>query len=134
MFRDREDNMMFILYVENQEKSKLFYEHLLGEHPVLDVPGMTEFRLSDMVTLGIMPEDGIVRILDHKIPHPKNANRTPRSEIYLFVHDPDEYYRKLIEAGGTGIRETERMSWRDSVSYGADLDGHILAFAKHDQP
>ena len=123
-------SMMFIIYVKNQEKSKTFYGELLGYKPVLDVTGMTEFKLADNVTLGIMPEEGIVRILENKIQHPKNANGIPRSELYLFVDDPDEYYSKLIKAGGVGISKTELRSWGDYVSYGSDIDGHIIAFAK----
>jgi len=34
----------FILYVADQEKSKLFYQNLFQLEPSLDVPGMTEFQ------------------------------------------------------------------------------------------
>jgi predicted enzyme related to lactoylglutathione lyase len=124
------DNMMFIIYVNNQGKSKLFYEKLLGYKPKLDVPGMTEFQLSDNVSLGIMPEEGIMRILENKIPNPAHANGVPRSEIYLYVDDSDEYYLRLVDAGGTGISKTELRNWGDYVAYGSDIDGNILAFAK----
>jgi catechol 2,3-dioxygenase-like lactoylglutathione lyase family enzyme len=32
---------IFIFYVSDQEKSKLFYEEVLGCKPKLDVPGIT---------------------------------------------------------------------------------------------
>jgi hypothetical protein len=35
----------FILFVAAQEKSTAFYSSVLGEAPILNVPGMTEFRL-----------------------------------------------------------------------------------------
>ncbi len=124
------DSMMFIIYVNNQDKSKLFYEKLLGYKPILDVPGMTEFQLLDNVTLGIMPEVGIMKILNNKIPNPAQANGIPRSEIYLFVNDPEEYYFKLIDVGGIGISKAELRNWGDYVAYGSDIDGNILAFAK----
>ncbi|ERI90699.1 glyoxalase family protein [Clostridiales bacterium oral taxon 876 str. F0540] len=124
------DKMMYIIYVNNQGKSKLFYEKLLGYKPILDVQGMTEFQLTDSVILGIMPEEGIMRILENKIPNPAHANGVPRSEIYLFVDEPDEYYSRLVEAGGTGISKTELRNWGDYVAYGSDIDGNILAFAK----
>lgn len=126
----RDNNIMFVIYVKNQEKSKVFYEKVLGCKPTLHVPGMTEFQLSDGVSLGMMPEEGIMRILENKIPNPKDANGVPRSEIYLFVNEPDEYYSKLVEAGGIGISKTELRNWGDYVAYGSDIDGHILAFAK----
>jgi len=46
----------FILYVSNQEKSSVFYERLLNLKPSLNVPGMTEFELLENVKLGLMPE------------------------------------------------------------------------------
>ena len=126
----RENKIMFIIYVANQERSKLFYEELLGIKPVLDVAGMTEFELSSQTTLGIMPEEGIVKVLEGKIPHPQKANGIPRNEVYLYVDSPDEYYYKLVSAGGSGISKPAIRSWGDYVSYGFDPDGHILAFAK----
>ncbi len=36
-----------ILYVANQENSKKFYTALLKEKPILDVPGMTSFQLTE---------------------------------------------------------------------------------------
>jgi catechol 2,3-dioxygenase-like lactoylglutathione lyase family enzyme len=123
------ENGMFIFYVSDLEKSKKFYEILLGYKPKLDVPGMTEFQLFDSVSLGLMPEDGIMKVLDNKIPHPALAKGIPRSELYLFVDQPDEYYFRLISAGGTGISKAEVRNWGDYVAYGSDLDGNILAFA-----
>ena len=125
----KKENIMIILYVKNQEHSNLFYEKLFGFKPVLDVPGMTEFYLANNVLLGLMPEDGIVRILENKIQNPKEANGVPRSEIYLFVDNPDEYYSRAISAGGVGISKTELRNWGDYVAYCSDIDGHILAFA-----
>ncbi len=126
----KDSNIIFVLYVKDQEKSKCFYQELFGFEPILDVTGMTEFELSSNVTLGIMPEDGIVRILEDKIQHPQNANGIPRSEIYLYVDSPDNYYEKLRNAGGKGISQGTARSWGDYVAYGADLDGHIIGFAR----
>jgi hypothetical protein len=124
------DEVMFVFYVKDQELSKVFYEELLGYKPVLDVSGMTEFELMDHVILGLMPEEGIMRVLDNKIPNPAAANGIPRSELYLLVDEPEEYYYRLVAAGGTGISKTELRNWGDNVAYGSDLDGNVLAFAK----
>jgi len=124
------ENIMIILYVKNQQESKLFYQKILGYKPTLDVPGMTEYHLVHNVLLGLMPEEGIMKILENKIPNPKNANCVPRSEIYLYVNEPDEYYDRVIDAGGIGISKTNLRNWGDYVAYCSDIDGHILAFAK----
>jgi len=128
----KNENLMIIFYVKDQEKSKEFYKNLLGYEPTLDVVGMTEFHIVNNVLLGLMPEEGIMRILENKIPNPKDANGVPRSEIYIFVDDPDEYYIRAITAGGTGISKTELRNWGDYVAYCSDVDGHILAFAKRE--
>lgn len=126
----KNENLMIILYVKNQEESRLFYEKLFGYKPTLNVPGMTEFHLVLNVLLGLMPEEGVMKILENKIPNPKNANGVPRSEIYLYVDEPNEYYIRAIDAGGTGISKTNLRNWGDYVAYCSDIDGHILAFAK----
>lgn len=130
MSNNKKDHTMFILYVKNQKESKNFYEGILGYAPVLHVAGMTEFKISESVSLGIMPEEGISKILGKNVPNPGKGNGIPRCEIYLFVDNPDESYNKLIEAGGKEVSSPELRPWGDYVSYGADLDGHIIAFAK----
>lgn len=57
----------FILFVSDQERSRRFYETVLQMFPVLHVPGMTEFQLSDTYKLGLMPESGIAKILHVKV-------------------------------------------------------------------
>lgn len=42
-----------ILYVADQNKSRDFYKHILGVDPILDVPGMTEFKMSESHVLAL---------------------------------------------------------------------------------
>lgn len=64
----------FILYVTDQERSAAFYSSVLGAAPSLNVPGMTEFLLGDLTVLGLMPEEGIVRLLGEAVPDPSLAH------------------------------------------------------------
>lgn len=48
----------FILYVEDQERSRRFYEAVLEQVPTLHVPGMTEFALPGGSLLGL-PGDAL---------------------------------------------------------------------------
>jgi predicted enzyme related to lactoylglutathione lyase len=120
----------FILYVEDQEKSKSFYELLLLSEPALHVPGMTEFKLAESVKLGLMPEKGMAKILGDQLPSPVLGNGIPRCELYLKVDDPQAYLDRGILNGGLEISKVIDRDWGDSVGYMADLDGHVLAFAK----
>ena len=124
------DEIEFIIYVKDQQKSKWFYENIFQISPFLDVPGMTEFKLTNNVKLGIMPEMGIAKIISEKLPHPKNGNGIPRCEIYLKVKNPIEYLKRGIELGGKEISKFQNRDWGDKVGYISDLDGHILAFAE----
>ena len=103
-------DLLTILYVKDQEKSTTFYTNVLAIKPTLNVPGMTEFTIFDNCKIGLMPENGIAKILGNKMLHPKTGNGIPRCEIYLHVKKPKD--------------------WGDKVAYLADLDGHILAFAE----
>ena len=124
------NELEFILYVNNQEKSRVFYERLLNIKPSLNIPGMTEFELLENVKLGLMPENGIAKIISEKLPHPKNGNGIPRCEIYLKVKSPIEYLKRGIELGGKEISKFQNRDWGDKVGYISDLDGNIIAFAQ----
>lgn len=121
----------FILYVSNQKKSTQFYEKLLQLKPVLDVPGMTEFKLANSVKLGLMPENGIAKILNKKTPHPSKGNGIPRCELYLKVNNPEEYINRGKQLGAVIVSEYKSRNWGDKVGYISDSDGHIIAFAEH---
>lgn len=118
-----------ILYVQDQEKSKVFYEHLFRTKADLHVPGMTEFILSAGCKLGLMPNSGIAKILTPKTPHPDKGNGIPRCELYLYVNDIQQEYLHALQCGATEISPVEERNWGDTVCYFADPDGHIVAFA-----
>ena len=132
------DQVMFIIYVDNQDRSKAFYRSILGFEPTLDVPGMTEFQLTDRSSLGIMPAAGIKRRLQSpdpagESPDPTKGSGIPRCECYLLVDDPESYYERLLDAGGRGISPPTMRPWGDTVAYGSDPDGHIVAFAHRER-
>lgn len=120
----------FILYVADQAASRDFYAALLGIDPHLDVPGMTEFRLGPACTLGLMPENGIARIITPTLPHPREGRGLPRCELYLLVEDAVSLDLRAAQAGATLVDERSARDWGHSVSYWADHDGHVLAFAE----
>lgn len=119
----------FILFVASQETSAAFYSSLLGEAPILNVPGMTEFRLGQGAILGLMPEDGIVRLLGGSINHPASARAAPRSELYLLVGDASEFHVRAIAAGARELSPLAVRDWGHMVAYSLDPDGHLLAIA-----
>jgi len=122
-------SLHIILYVSNQELSAQFYTKLLEKEPILNVPGMTEFHLNEFTKLGLMPEKGIATILTN-MPNPTLANGIPKCELYLFVDDVKEIFKKAIKLGAKEINLPQERDWGDFVGYVSDFDGNILAFAK----
>lgn len=120
----------FILYVANQEQSKNFYKVLLNKEPSLDVPGMTEFLLEENCKLGLMPCDGIAKILGNSIEHPSKGKGIPRCELYISFENPGEVYIRAVKAGAKEISPIEKRNWGDIVGYIADADGHIIAIVQ----
>lgn len=122
-----------ILYVKDQARSADFYSRVLACEPSLNVPGMTEFTLSETCVLGLMPEAGIKRLLGNRLPDPAHAGEIPRSEIYLFVENPSDYHQRALEAGATELSELKDRDWGDRAAYSLDPDGHVLAFAEQSE-
>lgn len=120
----------FILYVEDQSRSKEFYKGFLNMEPLLDVQGMTEFLLTAECKLGIMPNKGIQKILKNTLPDPALGNGIPRCELYLIIHDAEEYMQRGLKIGAKLISELKDRDWGDRVGYLADPDGHIIAIAE----
>ncbi|WP_442787814.1 VOC family protein [Flavobacterium suncheonense] len=120
----------FILYVDNQESASRFYEAVFRTKPTLEVPGMTEFTLSETLKIGLMPNSGIAKILTPKTVHPEKGNGIPRCELYFYVNDLQFEFDNAVKAGAKIISDIEDRNWGDRVGYVADLDGHIIAFAE----
>lgn len=121
-----------ILYVANQEKSKQFYSTILKQSPSLDVPGMTEFILADNLKLGLMPDNGIAKIVTPAMPHPATGNGIPRCELYLLTDDLESVFQLAIANGAKEVNKISDRDWGDRVGYVADFDGHVIAFAERD--
>ncbi len=120
----------FILYVKDQQKSCDFYSIILGQKPTLNVPGMTEFKLTENCKLGLMPENGIAKIICPAAPAPASGNGIPRCELYLKVDDIENRMTTALNVGAKLIDKISDRNWGDTVGYISDPDGHIIAFAK----
>ncbi len=121
---------ILIMYVQDQDKSTMFYTRVLGIEPQLYVPGMTEFALSDGGALGLMPAAGIKRLLGDPLPDPMRAAGIPRAELYLRVENAARYHQRALEQGAQELSGLELRDWGEQVAYSLDLDGHVLAFAE----
>ena len=104
-----------ILYVHDQKRSTEFYTALFRRKPHINVPGMTEFILSDRCKLGLMPHDGIVKILKDFMPHPDRGNGIPRCELYLRTNGVTAEYDNALQVGAKLISVVKSQNWGDDV-------------------
>lgn len=119
-----------ILYVNDQAASCEFYQNLFRVQADLNVPGMTEFCLSETCKIGLMPNKGIAKILADKTPHPDMGNGIPRCELYLYVDNIQFEFDNAIKSGAQLVSPICDRDWGDKVCYFSDPDGHIIAFAE----
>lgn len=118
-----------ILYVRDQDASADFYRRVFGAEPTLHVPGMTEFALTDGAVLGLMPEDGIARLLRWELL--PNDPAALRAELYLVVQDPGAIHARALAAGARELSPLLPRDWGAEVAYSLDPDGYVLAFARN---
>ena len=118
-----------ILYVDDQQRSSVFYETVLQQKPRLHVPGMTEFEVTPDAILGLMPKADILELLENGLPDSAAPSGPMRAEVYLMVEKPEDYYRRALEAGAQAVSDLARRNWGHVAAYCLDLDGHVLAFA-----
>ncbi|NQT62545.1 MAG: glyoxalase [Candidatus Marinimicrobia bacterium] len=123
---------MTILYVSNQEASRIFYESVFQIPPILDVPGMTEFRMEGGFILGLMSIEGIKRLLGKDV-FPKTDEGNPRVELYLRVGNAQHFLDRAIQNGAELLLKVSMQDWGDRVGYCLDPDRHVLAFAETTQ-
>jgi catechol 2,3-dioxygenase-like lactoylglutathione lyase family enzyme len=119
----------FIFYVADQQRSTAFYAHVLGMAPRLQVPGMTEFALPGGGVLGLMPIEGIRKLLGAALPDPGAAGGAPRAELYLLLPEPAACHARALEAGARELSPMLARDWGHVAAYCLDPDGHVLAFA-----
>lgn len=120
---------LFVLYVRDQAAAARFYASVLEAAPVLDVAGMTQFALPGCL-LGLMPGEGIRRILGERLRDPAQGTGIPRAELYLVVDDPAACHARALAAGAVELSPLAARDWGDEAAYSQDPDGHVLAFAR----
>jgi len=118
-----------ILYVDDQQKSTVFYEMVLEQKARLNVPGMTEFEITPDAILGLMPKADILELLESGLPNAAAPSGLMRAELYLMVEDPEAYYRRALAAGAQPVSDLARRNWGHVAAYCLDPNGYVLAFA-----
>lgn len=120
----------FILFIDDQARSREFYSFVLEKEPILDVLGMTEFELPGGGVLGLMPSQGITKLLGPALPDPAAANAVSKAELYLESAIAEAMFERALSAGATPLSLFQERDWGHSAAYCLDPDGHVVAMAK----
>lgn len=120
----------FLLYVSDQRRSADFYKKVLELEPILDVAGITEFRLKEGTVLAVMPVESAGRLIGAEHFQESDTPRSPKAEVYLVVDDPARFHRRALDFGGTELSPMQVRNWGHRAAYSMDPDGHVLAFAE----
>jgi len=121
---------ILIFYVDDIDKTKMFYKLLFETELIVDEPGMCELKLPDGSTLGIMPNKSLEKLFGTDYIIEKSRKALPNVELYIIVEDALKLHNRAVKLGATEIREFAEMDWGDKVAYSITHDGHILAFAE----
>ncbi len=119
-----------ILFVADQAKSTEFYSHVLNAEPELNVPGMTEFHLSDSAILGLMPRTSAERLFSGNVKIAQENLNEKSAELYLLVDDAAAYIQRAVNAGAFEISPLQMRDWGHQAGYCLDPNGQIIAFAE----
>ena len=120
----------FIFYVKDQPASAAYYREVLAREPILDVPGMTQFRMLPGAILGLMSEGSAVRIFGGSLPSPAEGRGVPRAELYALVEAPHQFHARALANGGREVSPFSERDWGHRAAYSVDPDGHVVAFAE----
>jgi len=121
----------FILFVADQQRSKSFYQAVLDQAPLVDLPGMTQFALGPCCLLGLMPLQTAGKLFDRQFEAPPSF---PRNECYLERDDAQACLQRARDAGASCLSPYQARNWGHWAGYILDPDGHLIAFANSTAP
>lgn len=120
----------FILYVSGQALSADFYSELLDIEPALNVPGMTEFNLSENTILGLMPNKSIEKLFDNKYETVEKSSGKIKAELYLIVDEIEKYLERAKKLGADIVSYPRERSWGHKAAYLLDPDNNVIGIAE----
>ena len=121
-----------ILAVRDLAVSAAFYDGLFGWEKTVDVPVYVEYALPGGQRIGLYDREGFARNVG-ELPHATPPGSIGGCELYLYCPRPEELLDRIPALGGRLLSPVAERDWGDTVGYGADPDGHVLALARMKQ-
>ncbi len=116
-----------ILITDNYQKSKAFYQDLLGlsVKRVSDAEEFVQFKLGNCF-LALYGRKAVSKLLPKKFLHSSGG------AIYTWAESEniDQLYKELLAKGVTFIKSPATQPWGQRTAYFTDPDGHIWEIQK----
>jgi len=116
-----------ILYVEDVEKSIVFYENAFGFSRKFIAPGNDYGELSTgETTLSFASKSLAKQNLKEGFQESNIADKPFAIEIGFITDNVEELVQKAISVGATLVTEPKQKPWGQIVAYVRDLDGFLV--------
>ncbi|MEH7389556.1 VOC family protein [Bacillus sp. JJ1503] len=112
-----------ILYVENLDKTKHFYENLLGLELMNEFGTYIEFNTGSTV-LSFNTREGGREVTS--LPIPNGIRKEQTFELGFVTEDVEGVVEGLREEGVSILMEPVEKPWGQKVAYVEDPDGHYI--------
>jgi predicted lactoylglutathione lyase len=110
------------LGVQDLEKSKRFYNDVLGWKPFQDGNGVVMYMLNGMV-LSLFPQHELAE--DAQINNDGKGARFSLAQCLRSTEEVDALFTELKKHGVTITKEPQKVFWGGYSGYFADPDGHL---------
>ncbi|MCB0772158.1 MAG: VOC family protein [Flavobacteriales bacterium] len=114
------------LGVADLDKSKRFYNNVLGWSPFQDNGGIVMYKLNGMV-LSLYPQHELMQ--DAKVNEDAKGARFTLAQCLRSEAEVDAFFAHLQDHGATITKMPERAFWGGYSGYFADPDGHLWEIA-----
>jgi catechol 2,3-dioxygenase-like lactoylglutathione lyase family enzyme len=114
------------LGVSDLERSKAFYNEVLGWSPFLDNGGTVMYQLNGMI-LSLFPQPELMK--DAAVPNDPKGPRFSLAQCLGSIQEVDALFAQLKEGGVHITKIPEPVFWGGYSGYFADPDGHLWEIA-----
>ncbi len=114
------------LGVADLERSKAFYNDVLGWEPFQDNGGIVMYKLNGMV-LSLFPQHELAE--DAQVKNDGVGSRFTLAQCLRSTEEVDAFFAHLMKHGVTITKMPEEVFWGGYSGYFADPDGHLWEIA-----
>jgi uncharacterized protein len=114
------------LGVTDLERSKAFYNEVLGWSPFLDNGGTVMYQLNGMI-LSLFPQPELMK--DAAVPNDPRGPRFTLAQCLGSTQEVDALFGQLKQGGVHITKMPEKVFWGGYSGYFTDPDGHLWEIA-----